>query len=38
MSLFQEKEQTFKQKLVHAHPKLVEMKRSAETTTNAYYQ
>jgi hypothetical protein len=37
MSLSQEKQQTFKQKLEHAHLKLVELKRSAETTANAYY-
>jgi chromosome segregation ATPase len=37
MSLFQEKEQPFTQKMEHVHPKLVEMKRSAETTANAYY-
>jgi chromosome segregation ATPase len=36
LSLFQEKEQTFTQKLEHAHPKLVEMKRSAETTASPY--
>jgi predicted patatin/cPLA2 family phospholipase len=37
MSLFQEKEQTFTQKMDHAHLKLSQMKRAAETTANAYY-
>jgi chromosome segregation ATPase len=38
LSLSQEKEQTLTQKLDHARAKLAKMKRSAETTANAYYQ
>jgi hypothetical protein len=38
LSLFQAKERTVTQNLEYAHAKLAEMKRSAETTANAYYQ